>query len=76
MIFTYRYFLFWFKLDPAHWKYLFSTCGGEQQSPINIKTSKVKTNRRLGQFDFSELTTERNVKINIQNNGHTGMYYI
>ncbi|VDI41513.1 carbonic anhydrase [Mytilus galloprovincialis] len=58
-------------VDPAHWKYLFSTCGGEQQSPIDIKTSKVKTDRRLGQFDFSKLTTERNVKINIQNNGHT-----
>ncbi|CAC5405230.1 CA [Mytilus coruscus] len=58
-------------VDPEHWKNLFPTCGGEQQSPIDIKTAKVKMDRSLGHFDFSKLTTEKNVKLEIQNNGHT-----
>ncbi|CAC5405231.1 CA [Mytilus coruscus] len=58
-------------VHPEHWKDLYPTCGGKQQSPIDIKTSKVKTDRKLGKFDFSKLSSAQNVKLEITNNGHT-----
>ncbi|CAC5405232.1 CA [Mytilus coruscus] len=58
-------------VDPEHWKYLFPTCGGKQQSPIDIKTSKVKIDTTLEKFDFSKLSSAEDVKLEIQNNGHT-----
>ncbi|XP_076105791.1 carbonic anhydrase 1-like [Mytilus galloprovincialis] len=58
-------------IHPKHWKYLNPTCGGKQQSPIDMKTSKVKTDTRLWKFDFSKLSTSKNVKFEITNNGHT-----
>ncbi|VDI41512.1 Hypothetical predicted protein [Mytilus galloprovincialis] len=36
-----------------------------------MKTSKVKTDTRLWKFDFSKLSTSKNVKFEITNNGHT-----
>ena len=74
LLFILTTFLFWLTLDPKHWKYLNPTCGGKQQSPIDMKTSKVKTDTRLWKFDFSKLSTSKNVKFEITNNGHTGMY--
>lgn len=65
---------FFFKLDQAHWKKEFPTCAGEQQSPIDIKTDNVKFDPRLRKFNFTDLKSHRDVKVIIQNNGHTGKY--
>ncbi|XP_076105790.1 uncharacterized protein LOC143074129 [Mytilus galloprovincialis] len=58
-------------VDPKHWKYLFPTCGGMQQSPIDIKTSKVQTDITLEHFDLSKLSTAKNVELGIQKDGQT-----
>lgn len=58
-------------IDPEHWKNEFATCGGKQQSPIDIKTDNVKFDPRLRKFNFFDLILHRDVKVKIQNNGHT-----
>ncbi|XP_071145054.1 carbonic anhydrase 6-like [Mytilus edulis] len=55
--------------NPEHWKKDFPACGGEQQSPIDIKTDNVKFDPRLRKFNFTDLVLHRDVKVTIQNNG-------
>ncbi|CAC5405233.1 CA [Mytilus coruscus] len=57
-------------VDPEHWKDLFPTCAGRQQSPIDIRTTKVQTDTRLGKFNFRGISLARDVKLELQNNGH------
>ncbi|CAC5369389.1 CA [Mytilus coruscus] len=45
---------------------------GKRQSPIDIKTDNVKFDPRLRKFNFFDLILHRDVKVKIQNNGHTG----
>ena len=57
------------KHGPNVWKDINSNCGGQNQSPINIKTAC--TNYEI--FDPFDFTASHNqlIKIKLTNNGHT-----
>lgn len=57
------------KHGPNVWKDINSNCGGQNQSPINIKTGCTKYEK----FDPFHLTSSHQelIKIKLTNNGHT-----
>lgn len=57
---------------PDQWKYIYPECDGKRQSPINIRVRKVRTDEKLGQFEFSSLATAKDVYMVLENNGHAG----
>jgi len=59
------------KHGPAVWSELYSTCGGEHQSPINILTACTKY-LSIPQFNFSDGYNELH-NFTLTNNGHTIM---
>lgn len=59
------------KHGPAVWSELYSTCGGEHQSPINILTACTNY-LSIPQFNFSDGYNELH-NFTLTNNGHTIM---
>uniref|UniRef100_A0A8C4QEJ5 carbonic anhydrase n=1 Tax=Eptatretus burgeri TaxID=7764 RepID=A0A8C4QEJ5_EPTBU len=57
-------------LGPAHWHEWYSSCGGKNQSPIEINTSKVKRKAELKEFVFHGHNKEMK-GVKVTNNGHT-----
>ncbi|CAL8365379.1 unnamed protein product [Lota lota] len=55
--------------DPGSWAVLFPKCGGLQQSPINIVTSKVHVNTALHPLDFKG--HESKINIIVENLGYS-----
>ncbi|XP_076108978.1 carbonic anhydrase 1-like [Mytilus galloprovincialis] len=58
-------------IPPAEWPREYRTCGGRRQSPIDIQTSQIVVNERLGRFDLSDLNMINNIRLTLKNNGHT-----
>ncbi|CAG2204213.1 unnamed protein product [Mytilus edulis] len=56
---------------PALWSREYRTCGGRHQSPIDIQTKQIRLNQRLGRFDLSDLNNVNNIRLTLENNGHT-----
>ncbi|XP_063417000.1 carbonic anhydrase 7-like [Mytilus trossulus] len=58
-------------IHPAEWPREYRTCGGRRQSPIDIQTSQIVVDERLGRFDLSDLNMINNIRLTLKNNGHT-----
>ncbi|XP_071177497.1 carbonic anhydrase 1-like [Mytilus edulis] len=58
-------------IPPALWSREYRTCGGRHQSPIDIQTKQIRLNQRLGRFDLSDLNNVNNIRLTLENNGHT-----
>ena len=57
---------------PNLWSKKYPDCGGKHQSPIDIDTGKVIVNKKLKPFNFSGLKKIDNLRLLLENNGHTG----
>ncbi|XP_008117670.1 carbonic anhydrase 4 [Anolis carolinensis] len=58
--------------EPRQWDEITpSACGGKQQSPINIVTSKIEYDWNLLPFHFEKYNAEQASDWHIVNNGHT-----
>nr|XP_015221477.1 PREDICTED: carbonic anhydrase 15-like [Lepisosteus oculatus]XP_015221478.1 PREDICTED: carbonic anhydrase 15-like [Lepisosteus oculatus]XP_015221479.1 PREDICTED: carbonic anhydrase 15-like [Lepisosteus oculatus] len=55
---------------PSHWPDLDSTCGGKEQSPINVDRKGLMRNSSLNQIDFQGYDTAPEATWTISNNGH------
>ena len=64
----------WVVAGPSHWADAYPECGGERQSPINIKLDKAKY-KDLGNLTLSGYDTSSGHVYKLTNNGHTGMAY-
>lgn len=56
---------------PETWVQNYPLCAGKQQSPISIDVSKVVVNTNLTQFNFKNIHNITNVKMTLENNGHS-----
>uniref|UniRef100_A0A8C6ZBM1 Alpha-carbonic anhydrase domain-containing protein n=1 Tax=Nothoprocta perdicaria TaxID=30464 RepID=A0A8C6ZBM1_NOTPE len=57
---------------PSHWKELKATCGGSQQSPIDIERRRLRRDGRLGDILFEGYDQAPPGKWRLTNDGHTG----
>ncbi|CAF2545718.1 unnamed protein product [Rotaria sp. Silwood2] len=61
---------------PDTWQHTFNTCNGKAQSPINIRTSRVKYDPKLRPLSLNGFTTNTSLHIwNFTHNGHTIVVY-
>ncbi|XP_041349955.1 carbonic anhydrase-like [Gigantopelta aegis] len=59
-------------LGPEHWHLDYPTCGGQQQSPIEVKTDQVVPEAKLADFNLNQLSNTKNVSMVLANvGGHT-----
>ncbi|XP_071180426.1 carbonic anhydrase-like isoform X2 [Mytilus edulis] len=56
---------------PKFWPNSYPNCGGQQQSPISIGVSEVVVNNSLPQFNFDHIKNVTNLKMTLENNGHS-----
>ncbi|NWX97161.1 CAH15 anhydrase, partial [Nothoprocta ornata] len=59
------------KCGPSHWKELKATCGGSQQSPIDIDRRRLRRDGRLGDILFKGYDQAPPGKWRLTNDGHT-----
>lgn len=55
------------------WSEKFPYCGGERQSPIDLKTRRVQFNRSL--MPLHMVNYDEDLELSMTNNGHTGKGY-
>ncbi|CAF0895903.1 unnamed protein product [Rotaria sp. Silwood1] len=61
---------------PDTWQHTFNTCKGRAQSPINIRTSRVKYDPNLSPLSLNGFTTNASSYVwNFTHNGHTIIVY-
>lgn len=53
---------------------MFPRCNGRRQSPIDINTEEAQYDSTLLPFEFGELQYLDGLKMNLKNNGYTGIY--
>ncbi|CAC5379890.1 CA [Mytilus coruscus] len=56
---------------PTFWPKSYPNCGGQQQSPISIGVSEVVVNNSLPHFNFDHIKNVTNLKMTLENNGHS-----
>ena len=61
-------------LGPDDWYRDYPVCGHSHQSPINIDTDKVIEDPNLSLLELSGYSQVKDVKMTLENNGHTGQY--
>ncbi|NXL89037.1 CAH15 anhydrase, partial [Alectura lathami] len=61
------------KCGPSHWKELKATCGGTQQSPVNIDRRQLQKDSGLGDIVFEGYDQAPPGKWMLVNDGHTVM---
>ena len=61
-------------LGPSLWHTSYPVCAGSQQSPISIDVSQVVVNNSLEPFNFESIKNVTNLKMTLENNGHSGRY--
>ncbi|XP_042297968.1 carbonic anhydrase 15-like isoform X2 [Sceloporus undulatus] len=59
------------KCGPLHWKEIMPTCGGENQSPINIDRRKAQRNKELDELLFEGYDQAPPGRWRLSNDGHT-----
>ncbi|XP_070788109.1 carbonic anhydrase 4 [Pituophis catenifer annectens] len=57
--------------EPRLWAKLYSECGNNKQSPVNILTRQVTYNDSLKAFKFINYNVKSDHKWSMENNGHT-----
>ncbi|XP_032072305.1 carbonic anhydrase 4 [Thamnophis elegans] len=57
--------------EPRLWPKLYSECGKDKQSPVNILTRQATCNDSLKAFKFIDYDVKSRHKWNMKNNGHT-----
>ncbi|KAH0625584.1 hypothetical protein JD844_015163 [Phrynosoma platyrhinos] len=63
-----------FTVGPLHWKEIMPTCGGENQSPINIDRRKAQRNKDLDELLFEGYDQAPPGRWRLLNDGHTDDY--
>uniref|UniRef100_A0A8D2Q529 Carbonic anhydrase n=1 Tax=Varanus komodoensis TaxID=61221 RepID=A0A8D2Q529_VARKO len=59
-------------LGPSHWKDITASCGGENQSPINIDRRKTQRDKNLDEILFEGYDQAPPGRWRLLNDGHTG----
>ncbi|XP_070591396.1 carbonic anhydrase 4 [Erythrolamprus reginae] len=62
--------------EPRLWAKLYSECGKDKQSPVNIVTRQVKYNDDLKPFKFINYDVKPKGKWTMKNNGHTVVVHL